>query len=31
MNNTLIQIQKPYDLFVRVVSSLQSPLLAIGG
>jgi putative oxidoreductase len=29
MNNTLIQIQKPYDLFVRVVSSLQSPLLAI--
>ena len=29
MNNTLIQIQKLYDLFVRVVSSLQSPLLAI--
>jgi putative oxidoreductase len=29
MNNALAQIRKVYDLFVRVVSSLQSPFLAI--
>jgi putative oxidoreductase len=29
MNNKLAQIQKLYDLFVRVASSLQSPFLAI--
>jgi len=29
MNNKLAQVQKLYDLFVRVASSLQSPFLAI--
>jgi putative oxidoreductase len=29
MNNALAQIRKVYDLFVRAVSSLQSPFLAI--
>jgi putative oxidoreductase len=29
MNNTLAQIRKSYDFFVRAVSSLQSPFLAI--
>src|SRR5271156_592751 len=29
MNNKLAQIQKLYDLFVRVASSLQSPFLAV--
>lgn len=29
MNNTLAQIRKPYDFFVRAASSLQSPFLAI--